>query len=111
MSDTDSERSDGDSSEGLTVGERALAEATYNVPYEEMAEWKQSQFRRLLDDMPEHIRAGLSGKLLTKDQLAEGMEDVFTTMVEDEDLSEEWKDGAAVFAKGMKKKFDLEGSE
>jgi hypothetical protein len=97
------------SEEELTVGERALAEATYGTPYEEMDEWKQSQFIRLLDDLPEHLRAGLSGKLLTKEQVDDGMEDVFETMVEDDDLPEEWKDGAAVFAKGLKKKFGIDG--
>lgn len=96
-------------SEDLTVGERALAEATYGTTYEDMDEWKQDQFDRLLEDMPEHLRAGLSGKLLTKGQLADGMEDVFTSMTEDDDIPKEWKDGAAVFAKGLHKKFGIDG--
>lgn len=96
------------SDEGLSSGERALAKATYGVEYEEMDEWKQNQFKRLLEDMPKHIRAGLDNELLSKDEVADGMEDVFTNMVEDDDLPEKWKDGAAVFAKGLKKKFGLE---
>ena len=96
---------------GLTLGERALAEATYGTPYEEMDGWKKEQFRELLDGMPEHLRAGLSGNLVTKSQLSDGMRDVFTKMVDDDDLPEEWKDGAAVFAKGLRKKFVLEGAD
>lgn len=102
--------SQADTPDDLTRGERALARATYGIDYEEMDGWKQDQFKRLLENMPEHLRAGLSGNLLTKDQLADGMEDVFTTMVEDDDIPEKWKDGAAVFAKGIHKKFGIDGS-
>ena len=106
-----SESEPSEPSEELTAGERALARATYNTSFEEMDGWKQSQFRRLLDDLPERIRAGLNDELVAKRSLAEGMEDVFTTMVEDDDLPEEWKDGAAVFAKGLHKKFGLDGGQ
>lgn len=91
----------------LTRGERALAKEVHATDFENLDDTTQERFIRLLDDMPDRLRAGLDGNLVTKQQLDEGMEDVFKTMVEDEDVPEEWKDGAAVFAKGLKKKFGL----
>lgn len=104
MNDTEAE-----SSTDLTPGERALARAAYATEFEELDGWKQDQFRRLLDGLPDRMRAGLNDELLTKEQVADGMEDAFETMAEDDDLPEEWKDGAAVFAKALKKKFGLNG--
>jgi hypothetical protein len=91
----------------LTAGERALCRASYHTSFDEMDDWKQEQFLRILDDMPERLRAGLDNEIVSKKQLKRGMGEVFEGMVEQEDMPKEWKDGAAVFAKGMEKKFGL----
>lgn len=91
----------------LTDLDHAVIEAVWAVPYDELDESTQRRARKILGNQPEPLRDLLRGDHYTGEMIDDAFEHVFEGMQE-HGFKEANIDGAAIFAKGVRKRLGLE---
>jgi hypothetical protein len=93
----------------LSEAEQRIVKEVYGVPYDDLGYTQQDIIDGVLEDMPDAVLEIINGDHFTGDDVQDAMNEVFETMEDQDDFSEEKLNGAAIFAKEWRNDLDSNG--